>query len=572
MAVTNEQIGKLMNTVRGVASSVYQNTVPEYTIDDVINNYGNLITSNSVIRNEFISILQNVIFYEYFAQHTFENKFSRLKKPVDVARASTFELFANPINPLQYDGTALDRILNIYKRDVKKQIYTRNREDVFPISITAVELESAFQSNEAFYTFVSQKWRSIQDSNEIVEYNAIKELINVNVTSGALKTLDVTGMTSEQKLKAVKKIMYGMESPSADYNNYKAISGDSGDPVTTSTPFRSMLMVLGGDLKTDIDVDVLAGVFNLDKATLAENSITVDNFNYNEYDRENQTIKENHKSNIVGLICDENLFKFTEQLNTSAGMMNPATLTEQTFVHIWQTIAIRAWANCVVLIDNGEEPTPPVEESFQLVSDLQGGVEVVDGFFSLDYIGTPPSDENLTASIFVFQEGISVDTAEILYDISFDEENKKVVFTIHSGITYDGTLKGDSLGNVILTKGEGEVVDVAFTTFTGIPVNYSTKLNSATVTVNVADVTQATEIDLSSAILPQNVSPPASLAEYASSVYITCSDNTVVPTLDLTQSNIMTIPANSLTAGETYDVYVTINRVTKLYTIDVAGE
>ena len=358
MAVTNEQIGKLMNTVRGVASSVYQNTVPEYTIDDVINNYGNLITSNSVIRNEFISILQNVIFYEYFAQHTFENKFSRLKKPVDVARASTFELFANPINPLQYDGTALDRILNIYKRDVKKQIYTRNREDVFPISITAVELESAFQSNEAFYTFVSQKWRSIQDSNEIVEYNAIKELINVNVTSGALKTLDVTGMTSEQKLKAVKKIMYGMESPSADYNNYKAISGDSGDPVTTSTPFRSMLMVLGGDLKTDIDVDVLAGVFNLDKATLAENSITVDNFNYNEYDRENQTIKENHKSNIVGLICDENLFKFTEQLNTSAGMMNPATLTEQTFVHIWQTIAIRAWANCIVLIDNGEEPTP----------------------------------------------------------------------------------------------------------------------------------------------------------------------------------------------------------------------
>ena len=164
MATIYEKVGKMVNAVRKVSGEYYQSIVPIFKAEDSENpnpefkQFGNIITENSLIMNQFLQGFQDVILYESFRIHMFDNEFSRrFKKESNPLRRATFETFVNPVNPLQYDGEALDRILKLYPRDVKRVTYVRNREDIFPVSIDIELAMSAFQSMEAFYDFYQQQ-------------------------------------------------------------------------------------------------------------------------------------------------------------------------------------------------------------------------------------------------------------------------------------------------------------------------------------------------------------------------------------------------------------------------------
>ena len=74
-----------------------------------------------------------------------------------------------------YNGENLSGILKLYKGDTKVAYYTRNRQDVFPLSINREELMGAFVSYESFNRFVSAKINSVFSGNEIREFNLFKQ-------------------------------------------------------------------------------------------------------------------------------------------------------------------------------------------------------------------------------------------------------------------------------------------------------------------------------------------------------------------------------------------------------------
>lgn len=444
MATVYEKVGKMVNAVRLASDDYYQSIVPVFAAHDSENpnpefkQFGNIITENALIMNKFLKGFQDVILYEAFQIHAFENEFSRrFKKESDPLRRATFETFVNPINPLEYDGEALDRILKMYPRDVKRVTYVRNREDIFPVSFNREEAMSAFQSMEAFWDFYNQQYVNLQNSNAIVEYNDIKQCFNANYASGALKVINIHGKTPKEISTLLRELITRMTKPSSDFNNYANLEGATGEPVITNTPKESIVFMPDAETLAKLDTDVLAGAYNMEFADVTRNILAVDDFGYNVYDRKNQKILRKEPSKIKAVLCDEYTLKFDEGLDQNLSGFNIASLTNQTFYHVWQTIALRPFCNCVVLVDDGEEPTPGSDEFSFIVP--ENGINInEDGSFYLDYKGKKPSDLITTKRVGIFNT-LNDDLDRTAYKSSFlirynitniDEENKRISFVI----------------------------------------------------------------------------------------------------------------------------------------------
>ena len=312
--------------------------------------YGASILGQPYVMNEFLTVFANYFMYEETKQHIFESEFDRLKSPIDGNRYGTFEAFRNTVKPMSYNEGDLARILRLYKPDVKTAYFARNRQDVFPMSITREELEGAFADFTKFDNFITGLYTQLVNSNKVVEYNAIKECINVNVQGGAIKKRiipTINSGTAPAIAKLIREYVIKMQKPSTEYNAYADMEGAVGDPVETSTPKKSLLLIADADTIANISIDVLASAFNLQYADFQINLIEVDDFGYNLYDRERRTVVDHKNSNIKFIICDEALFNIKDLLDVTMQGTNDATFVKQTFYHVWQMINVRPWANAI---------------------------------------------------------------------------------------------------------------------------------------------------------------------------------------------------------------------------------
>ncbi len=357
----NTKIIEMLNTIREQGSLSYQNAVPILQEGDVLSTYGATILGQPVIRNEFLNAFTNFFMYEVTKAHIFESEFDRLKKIGSPLRYGTFESFTNTIKPMQYKIDELSRILTLYKPDVKTAYFTRTREDIFPMSIANDKLQGAFMSYELFEGFIKECYSAIVRSNKTVEYNAIKECINVNYLGGGFKVVKIPKVTEENAktiAKMIRSYFHKMQKPSTAYNNYINIEGAEGDPVETSTPEEALLIITDADTEAEIGVDVLASMYNLKWGTTSmyeNNHITVDDFGYNLYDRDNRTVIGHQDSKIRLMICDEATFKITDDLDLELSGYNDAALVRQNFYHVWQSINMRPWTNCVIFVEEDED-------------------------------------------------------------------------------------------------------------------------------------------------------------------------------------------------------------------------
>lgn len=458
----DSKIVEVLNTIREAGTTSYQNCVPKLEETDVLERYGATILNQPAIMNEFLNTFMNFFMYEVTKQHMFESEFDRLKTVGSPLRYGTFESFTNTIKPMSYDMTALSRILTLYVPDVKTAYFTRTREDVFPMSVAQEKLEGAFMSNESFNAFVNDLYTALVRSNKVVEYNAIKECINVNVLAGAVKVVEIPKITAENAktiAKTIRSYFHKMQKPSTEYNNYINLEGATGDAVETNTPEEALLLITDADTEAEVGTEALASMYNLmygNTSMYDNNHITVDDFGYNVYDREHRTIKEHKKSNIRFMICDEAFFKIEDKLTMKASGYNDGALVMQNFYHIWQAINIRPWANCVVFVEKEESAIESVEPT-SAVDEGSGVVFTV-----------TPDDYELSASDIVVKsatgidgdafEELTVENAGDYFDYAF--EDNTVTISLKDSVT------GTENSTAILAYEIGDITVTAVFTVT----------------------------------------------------------------------------------------------------------
>lgn len=304
---------KAFNVIREDSSTVFMNTVPSATADN-INTISNILFNESYQPqlNEFVTNLINRVALTIIRNKSFNNPLAMFKKGAVPLGTDIQDIYENPAIAEKYElsNTGMAKLLTITDPDTHVAYYRRNRQDLYTKTIAREALQGAFVSWDKFEEFIQGITTSLYSGNYIDEFKYTKDLIDgvYNQGKAIVKVLSkpVDESTGKAFLKELRALYTKMSLPSTEYNAYSVMSGSS-KPVTTWTDKDRMVLILTADVMASIDVDTLAGVFQLSKADFLQRVVVVDNFANDE---------------ILGVVCDEawlqiydNLLRFDEFYN-----------------------------------------------------------------------------------------------------------------------------------------------------------------------------------------------------------------------------------------------------------------
>lgn len=374
----NEGLVTSLNALREMSvngSSIYHQYIPIIDENTSISTIAEPVLTVPAVANDFMSMLVNRIVYTQFETKYFRNPLQILEGDRIPLGYSRQEIYVNPAKGRKYNVNDFAGLLQKYEADVKVQYMTLNSDLQYPVTVTRHDLKKAFTSWESLDRFIDQLSNSLYNGAYIGEYRYTKNLIGSAYSYGGVQVETVSEITNEASAKAfvkkVRNLFLNFQTPAASYNAWAKVGGN-GNPITTWSNPEDIVVILRNDVRTEIDVDVLASAFNMDKATLMGNILTVDNFDI----IDDEGVKRFDSSNILGMIADKSWFKIKRQDMYLDEFYNANNRTWQYYLNITKMYQYSLFANAVVLAT--AEPTIAItsmDYKANVVEIKQGDVE-----------------------------------------------------------------------------------------------------------------------------------------------------------------------------------------------------
>lgn len=343
----NEGLKNSLNRIREISSEIYHQYIPIITDDTNISSFGTPILEVPEVRNEFMSALVNRIVYTQFEIKYFNNPLQILEGDRIPLGYAGQDIYVNPAKGRQFNVNDFAGLLQKYEADVKVQYNTINLDLQYPVTVSRHMLKQAFTSWENLDRFIDQLSNSLYNGAYIDEYQFTKYLVAGAYRGNNVNIVMVDNPTTEEQAKAFvnqARLAYlNFQSPSTNYNSWKLIGGE-GRPITTWTDPKDIVMIVRNDIRSFLDVNFLAMVFNIDKADLLGRILTVDNFNvYNDDGSLNFD-----GSAILGIIADKAWFKIKRQDMFLDEFYNANNRTWQYYLNLTKMYEFSYFANATV--------------------------------------------------------------------------------------------------------------------------------------------------------------------------------------------------------------------------------
>ena len=353
----NEGLITSLNKMREMSvqsNSIYHQYVPVITPTTDIGTFGTPILNTPVVMNEFMNMLVNRIVYTQFETKYFRNPLQVLEGDRIPLGYAGQEIYVNPAKGRKYNVNDFAGLLQKYEADVKVQYTSVNSDLQYPVTVTRHKLKQAFVSWDSLERFIDELSNSLYNGAYIDEYRFTKELISGAYKSNSAQirltqAVNTRALAREFTVQA-RTLFLNMQSPSTEYNAWSKLGG-YGKPITTWTNPEDIVFIIRNDIRSYLDVMSLAKAFNLDKATLLGNIITVDNFDM--YDDDGNKIFDG--SNIVGFIGDRSWFRIKRQDMYLDEFYNANNRTWQYYLNLTKMYNYSLFANGVILAT--QEPT-----------------------------------------------------------------------------------------------------------------------------------------------------------------------------------------------------------------------
>ena len=220
------------------------------------------------------------------------------------------DVYVNPAKATQFNVNDTVGLLQKYESDVKVQYLVKNMDLQYKVSVERTKLKEAFVSWEALDRFISALSQSLYNGMYIDEYRYTKALVSSAYKNNGVivETVSTSPTASEDAAKAfvtkAREYFLNFQAPSSAYNSWAKVGG-AGKPVTTWSNPEDIVIMIRNDIRSYLDVNQLAGAFNIEYAKLLGNIYTVDNFDV----YSDEGVKVFDGSNIYGILCDRNFFK-----------------------------------------------------------------------------------------------------------------------------------------------------------------------------------------------------------------------------------------------------------------------
>ena len=348
-----------LNAIREMSiqnNTAYHQYVPIIDDNTDIGTFGTPILNTPLVMNEFVSTLVNRIVYTQFERKYFRNPLQVLEGDRIPLGYAGQEIYVNPAKGRKYNVNDFAGLLVKYEADVKVQYTAVNMDLQYPVTVSRQKLKQAFVSWDALDSFIGELSNSLYNGAYIDEYQYTKELVSGAYKSNQAQIVKITAPTTkelaEQFVENARTHFLNFQTPSSDYNAWKKVGGE-GRPVKTWANAEDIVFLIRNDIRSKLDVQVLANAFNLDKATLLGNILPVDNFDI--YDDEGNKIFDG--SSIIGMIADKSWFRIKRQDMYLDEFYNANNRTWQYYLNLTKMYNYSLFANGVIFATELPEVT-----------------------------------------------------------------------------------------------------------------------------------------------------------------------------------------------------------------------
>lgn len=412
-----------LNAIREISSEIYHQYVPIIDDDTDIGTFGAPILNTPVVMNEFISSLVNRIVYTQFERKYFRNPLQVLEGDRIPLGYASQEIFVNPAKGRKFNVDDFAGLLVKYEADVKVQYTAVNMDLQYPVTVSRHKLKQAFVSWDALDGFIGELSNSLYNGAYIDEYQFTKELVSGAYKSNQAQIELISAPSTEALAKTfitkARELFLNFQTPSSSFNAWAKVGG-YGKPIKTWANPEDIVFLVRNDVRSFVDVNVLASAFNIDKTELLGNILTVDNFD--QYDDEGTKIFDG--SAIVGMIADKSWFKIKRQDMFLDEFYNANNRTWQYYLNLTKMYNYSLFANGVIFATSA-----PTVNATTIEVD-KDEVEVEAGATAKVTVKTTPFQAN--QSITVSSSAEAVATASIT--------GKVITITgVASGQNADGT-------------------------------------------------------------------------------------------------------------------------------------
>lgn len=294
--------------------SVYHQYIPVIDENTDISKFGQPILDSNLtpVYNEFFHLLKRIAFVAINTKN-FRNPLTQLEGDNLPLGYAGENVYVNPANATAFNVNDFAGLLQKYEARVSVEYLTVNMDVQYKVSLTREKVRTAFTSWGELENFINGIINSLYNGAAIDTYRFTKNLVPAAFKDGRVKYEIVEEPTTEAKgkafIKLCRKLYTNFQLPSTKYNAWKDYGGDDVEPITTWSNPEDIVVMIRSDVDAEVDVDVLAAAFNMDKADFIGRVIVVDDFDL--YDNDGNKIYDG--SSILGLIADKSFFKIRVQ-------------------------------------------------------------------------------------------------------------------------------------------------------------------------------------------------------------------------------------------------------------------
>ena len=272
MAVSNNM--NILNAVRSRMSTDYQANVPVATASNLNDVYSTILNNESTI-NALIPALTDLIIMQSVTSGIFENPLRGLKQNEMPFGLTEQEIFVNFAEGIAHNPRATcEDAFGIYEAYIMSAYHRINFNKDYPVTIWYDDIRTAFASEFGLKSLINAKSQAIISSASHDEYVNMIGLVESAYNAGACYPVHLSAAvnseeTGNELIKNIQTFVGHMAFPHREYNfaGSDAISMRE-DLIILTTP----------EVMASINVDTLAGAFNLDKKDLMARIVVTDGF------------------------------------------------------------------------------------------------------------------------------------------------------------------------------------------------------------------------------------------------------------------------------------------------------
>ena len=318
----------------------YQDRIPEITANN-FKEIGDLIMERPNMKNEFINTLFNKIGLTLLQNKKYTSRLDIFSKGKLEYGETIEQIMCDLIEckdfTEQKEGNEVSELVSAQVPDIKVLYHSENYKHKYKVTISDIRLRKAFNDKYGVDKLVASIITSVQNS---IAYD--RECMLKAILSGSIykKTISVgydngsTGSRAKTLVTEIKKNIIRLETMSKDFNNAD---------INTFTRKEDMVLVIGSDYATDIDINLLATAFNLDKAEISTRIIVVDEL----------PVLGGEESQVkpICVLMDKDYIVDYTTLYEVRQFENGNTLSTNLFYHVWGIMAQNDFTNAIQFVE-----------------------------------------------------------------------------------------------------------------------------------------------------------------------------------------------------------------------------